>query len=166
MKPSQATVTASDLVIQASLSTAGPYGDDWQLTLAPDRTVFVEVYYGGAASGSVTGSFFLSAEAVSEIANAVETQDFFNLPDEISRQWVVLHNPDFFISVSKGGRSHKVNLYNPEELGPMPEVQRFLAVWDALFRHLPLRPALGSRDWSPNPSLQRTTPGRSPGCCR
>ncbi len=153
MKPYVLVAQTDAFVVQASVDTAGPYGEGWYLTIAPDGTAFLQVYYSPDPSGSLSGSFHLSESAVAEIQQAVSSQRFFELPSEISAAEVVLHNPDLRISVSASGKTHSVNLYNPVEVGATPEAVRFLAVWEALFRHLHLQP---TGDWSPNNSFKRT----------
>lgn len=128
-------------VLQATVSTAGPYGESWYLTIAPDRTAFLKVYYSTGLSGEMVGDFILGAPALAEIQGVIEEQRFFDLPSEISAKSIVLHKPDLQIAVTMYGRTATVQLYDPEQLGRTPEVKRFLAVLDSVFRHFPVKPS-------------------------
>jgi hypothetical protein len=144
--PSPALVAAepasgAGLAVQASIATAGPYGEFWTLSLAPDGTAFLHVSYSLDPAVTLLANFALTPPQLESIQAQVELQDFFHLPTELSDPEVALHQPDLRLTVSLGGQSHRVTLYDPEDLGAgNRQVQRFLAVWRVLFEALPLAP--------------------------
>jgi hypothetical protein len=108
--PQAATGKASDLWAEAWLSTAGPYGEGWTLRLTPNGNVFLRVFYMGTPSGNLMADFDVRDEHEDRVRAAIKTQQFFELPADISPKTAMLHLPDFTLDVSLGGRRHKVRL--------------------------------------------------------
>jgi hypothetical protein len=129
-----------DLIVEASLSTAGPYGEMWTLHLAPGGNVFVRVYYTATPSGTVMADFNLSEEQLKRFRAIVEAERFFELPAEITPRSTPLHMPDFRLEISLGPKKHKVQLYDPAQMKGDANAKRFLAVWAGLYASLPLKP--------------------------
>jgi hypothetical protein len=129
------------LRIEASASTAGPYGELWQLKLAPDGSAEVEIGYMLNPMGAMKGHFTASKERVAAVRASVSEARFFALPKSISPKIVGMHRPDLRLQVTLGDRQHTVNLYDPDELKGDERARRFLIAWKAAFAHVPLRPA-------------------------
>ncbi len=131
----------SALLVKASISTAGPYGESWYLTLAPDREANLQVFYSTSPSGTLLARFSLSGEQVLAVRETLVSEDFFALPPELAPSEVLMHRPRLVVDVYLGARHHTVSLYDPEKLKSLPTTSRFLAVWQRIFEALPLRPS-------------------------
>jgi hypothetical protein len=129
---------SGDLVVEAWISTAGPYGESWDLKLTPGGEVALQVYY---PSGSLLAQFRLSDAQVADLRKALESQRFFELPAEIAPKTSLLHQPDLRIAVWLGGKRHKVALYDPGQLEADANARRFLVLWRRLFDGLPIKPS-------------------------
>lgn len=129
------------LLVKASLSTAGPYGESWYLTLTPDADVGLQVFYSTRPSGSLMARFTVAEESVDALRKTIEAERFFELPTQISPKTRAFHRPDFRLDITVLGRQHKVSLYDPEQLTKDDGARRFLVVWGRLFEGLPLRPS-------------------------
>lgn len=143
-EPKAESTPAPDLLVEAWLSTAGPYGESWSYTLTPSGAVTLQVYYLLNPSGSVTGNFHVSEEHVARVRRAVATEGFFELPETLSAEMVALHRPDYRLTITLGGRKAKVSLYDPEQIKGDPRVARFLKVWREMYEGLPLKPAVAA----------------------
>lgn len=129
------------LFLQASISTAGPYGQGWYLTLAPGGEVTLQVFYNQSPSGNLLGRFSLSEQQSLAIRKACDAQDFFGLPADLTPRPQAFHRPHLQLTIHLGGRHHKVSLYDPAELKGQAATLRFLAVWASVFEGLPLKPS-------------------------
>jgi hypothetical protein len=135
------------LVVEAWVSTAGPYGESWDLKLTPGGEIALQVFYSINPSGSLMARFSLSDERVAGIRKAIESERFFELPVEIAPPTAPLHQPDLRLDVWVSGGHHKVALYDPDQLPSDPNARRFLTVWKRLYEGLPIKPSWsGSRD--------------------
>ena len=132
---------AADLLVEASLSTAGPYGELWILRLTPNGDIFLRVHYALNPSGSLMAEFDVTDEHLASLRKAIESERFFELPEEISPEAVALHEPDFRLEITVGHRKHKVELYDPVQLKSDANARRFLTVWAELFKSVPLKPS-------------------------
>ena len=146
------------LVVEAWVSTAGPYGESWDLKLSPSGEVALQVFYSANPSGSLMARFGLSDESVAAVRKVIKSERYFELPPKISPPTAPLHQPDLRLSVWLGGKRHKVQLYDPDQLKGDANAGRFLAIWRRLYEALPLRP---SWDGPQNNQMQRTAPGQS-----
>ncbi len=133
--------SAPPLFLQASVSTAGPYGEGWYLTLAPSGEVSLQVFYSKSPSGSLLARFSLSEQQTLAIRKACDSQDFFGLPSDLAPPQGAFHRPHLQLDIHFGGRHHKVSLYDPAGLKGQAGTGRFLAVWNSVFEALPLRPS-------------------------
>ena len=133
--------SAAPLFLQASISTAGPYGEGWYLTLAPSGEVTLQVFYNQSPSGTLLGRFILSEEKTLAIREACAAQEFFGLPPSLTPPQQAFHRPHLQLDIHLGGRHHKVSLYDPAELKGQATTNRFLAVWASVFQGLPVRPS-------------------------
>jgi len=133
--------SAPPLFLQASISTAGPYGESWYLTLAPSGEVSLQVFYSKSPSGSLLARFSLSEEQALTIRKACESQTFFALPSDLTPPQRAFHRPHLQLDIHLAGRHHKVSLYDPAALKGQAATSRFLAVWNSVFEQLPLRPS-------------------------
>lgn len=131
----------SPVLVAAWMTTAGPYGEAWDLTLTPEGKASLQVSYMGNPSGTVMAHFALRAETVDAIRAAVENEKFFDIPAKLAPKTVAFHRPSLQLDVRVGGRHHNVNLYDPALIGQDPSVVHFLKVWKALFAALPLKPS-------------------------
>ena len=132
---------SSLLLVKASISTAGQYGESWYLTHAPDGEVNLQVFYSTSPSGSLLARFRLSDEHVLAVRETVASEEFFALPPELAPSQTLFHQPRLVLDVYLGGAHHTVSLYDPEALENQPNSNRFLAVWRRVFEALPLRPS-------------------------
>ena len=139
--PGKEAPGAPALFVQAFISTAGAYGETWQLTLAPNGDVFLQVFYGASPSGDVMAHFTLSERGIGAIREACETQQFFDLPTDLAPLERLGHKPSLQIEIHLAGRHHKASLYDPAALRTHAAANRFLALWNAVFETLPLRPS-------------------------
>jgi hypothetical protein len=132
---------APSLLVQASLSTAGPYGENWYLTLTPDGGISLQVFYSTNPSGNLMARFTGAGENLETLRKAIEAARFFDLPAEISPKSAPLHRPHFRLDITLSGRQHQVSLYDPGQLQNDDRARRFLVVWNRLFESLPLKPS-------------------------
>jgi len=139
--PAEEALGAPVLFVRAFASTGGAYGENWDLTLAPDGAVFLQVSYGTSPSGEVMAHFTFSEWRTRAIREVCETQRFFDLPTDLAPLERLGHKPSLQIEIHLAGRRHKVSLYDPSALRTHAAANRFLAVWNAVFETLPLRPS-------------------------
>jgi hypothetical protein len=144
------------LVVEAWISTAGPYGESWDLRLTPSGEASLRVNYMTAPAGNLMGRFTLSAEQVVRIRTAIESERFFAMPAKVFPATVPLHRPALRLDVWLGERHHSVQLYDPDQQKADPNVRRFLGVWSRLFESLPLRPSWGGPQ---NNQIPQARPG-------
>jgi hypothetical protein len=136
---SSAEPTAS-LLVQAYVSTAGPYGEGWKLNLKPDGKVSLEIWYMLNPMGKMSGEFLVSSEDVQDLRNTIETERFLELPSSISPATAPLHAPDLRLSITLEDKVHEVRVYDPDQFKEDERVRRFLSVWRRAFAMVPLRP--------------------------
>ena len=132
---------APPLFVRASVTTAGPYGESWHLTLAPDGAVSLQVSYRTNPSGNLTARFQLSGERVEAVRSASEAQHFLDLPAELEPEVVQFHRPHLKLEFHLDGRHHEVSLYDPPALKSHAAARRFLEVWETVFAGLPIKPS-------------------------
>jgi len=145
------------LHVHASLMS-GSGLNDWDLTLtaasavhageeAADRlnppfSVFLRASIGvPEISGTVMGEFSMQADYVDRVHKAIETERFFDLPASLDSGSGYFHQPDLFLRIDRGGRTHTVRVHDPARLKNDARAQRFLRVWAALYERLPMRPS-------------------------
>lgn len=128
------------LQVRAYVSTAGPYGEIWELNLKADGKVTLEILYMLDPLGKMSGEFVVSPERVEGLRHAIKTEKFVELPGEIRPEAVPLHRPDLRLSITLGGRAHEVAVYDPDQFKDDERVRRFLSVWRQAFAMVPLRP--------------------------
>ncbi len=131
------------LVVEAWISTAGPYGESWDLRLTPSGEISLRVNYMITPSGNLMARFSLSADQVAGIRKVIESERFFDMPAKIFPATLPLHRPALRLDVWLDGKHHRVALYDPDQLKADPNVRRFLTVWKRLFESLPIRPSWG-----------------------
>ena len=132
---------APGLFVQAWVSTAGPYGESWNLTIAPDGEVNLQVLYLGSPSGTLLARFTWSAAQLNAIREAVHTADFFALPARLAPPESLFHQPHLRLEIHFGERHQNVTLYDPDALAGQPEAARFLTLWRRVFEELPFKPS-------------------------
>jgi len=128
-------------IVKASVSTAGPYGESWYLTLTPEGQVSLQVFYSSRPSGNLLAHFNLGEERVLAVKEALGEAEFFDLPEKLEPSPVAMHRPHLTIEVYLGARHHTSTLYDPEALVSEATTERFLAVWQRLFETLPFQPS-------------------------
>jgi len=130
--------------VEAVVSTAGPYGQFWQINLDEYRDGSgAELRFEsslGMGRGEVHGHVLLNKKQVSAVKDLLVNTNFNHLPSSITEEMVQFHRPDFRISACSGSSCHTVNLYDPAAVGNSADGRRFLSVWTALVEPLPLKP--------------------------
>jgi len=144
------------LVVEAWISTAGPYGESWDLRLTPSGEMSLRVNYMITPSGNLMARFSLSADQVAGIRQVIVSERFFDMPAKVFPATLPLHRPALRLDVWLDEKRHSVQLYDPDQLKADPNVRRFLAVWNRLFERLPIRPSWGGPQ---NNQMQQTRPG-------
>lgn len=144
------------LVVEAWISTAGPYGESWDLRLMPSGEISLRVNYMITPSGTLMARFSLSPDQIAGIRTGIESERFFDLPAKISPASLPLHRPALRLDVWLDNKYHSVQLYDPDQLKADPNLRRFLAVWKRLFEPLPIRPSWGRPQ---NNQMPPTRPG-------
>lgn len=139
------------ITFEALAITAGPYGEMWELKYAGGGELELKVDYMIAPQGDLSGRFLVSSELLEGVRKAVREQRFFELPKSVSPQAQPFHAPDLRLRISFEGRTHLVQLYDPDSLLTSPQADRFLAVWRAVFALVPIQPAWKER---PNKRFQ------------
>jgi len=128
------------LTVKAYVSTAGPYGESWELNLAPEGTLSLEIRYMLNPLGKMSGEFIPLPERIKRLQEVIVAEQFMELPQEIWPDTAPLHQPDLRLTVTLGDRMHKVELYDPDQLRGDTRVPRFFAVWKEVFALVPLAP--------------------------
>ncbi|NJN39961.1 MAG: hypothetical protein HC807_02575 [Gammaproteobacteria bacterium] len=128
------------VVVTALISTAGPYGESWVLTMTPEGRASLRVFYLGNPNGSVMAHFDLGDKAIEAIRKAVTSERFFEIPPKLAPKSAAFHKPALQLDVRVGSTHHNVNLYDPVQLENDPAVERFRRVWNAVFAAIPLKP--------------------------
>jgi hypothetical protein len=136
----QGTKSPRFLFLRASVSTAGPYGEAWSLTITFRGEASLEVMYMLQPSGSLLGRFTVTDKHLASIAAAIDKEQFFALPGKISAERIALHQPDLELEVTVGTATHKVRLYDPQELADDRRTKQFLSVWERVFEAFPIKP--------------------------
>jgi hypothetical protein len=126
-----------DVAFEARVITAGPYGEMWTVKLDRDTKASVEINWMLNPMGDLKGSFLIDPSDLARIAAAADTASFATLPKEITpAQGVPLHAPDLRLRLTSKGKTHSVRLYDPAEVEDRAKVDRFMTVWNAIFKVL------------------------------
>ena len=136
-----ATEEPPPVIVTAFMSTAGPYGESWVLTMSPEGRASLRVHYLGNPSGSLMAHFELGDKAIEAIRKVVTSERFFEIPAKLAPKVSAFHKPALQLDVRVGSTHHNVNLYDPAQLGRDAAVERFRQVWNAVFAAIPLKPA-------------------------
>ena len=137
----QAATALPPMAVAAWVSTAGPYGPMWDLTIAADARATLEVLYPFNPSGRLAGNFEIAEERLATLRRAVETERFFDLPAELGpKEAILAHMPDLRLEIQVGAKKHKVALYDPSQVARLATTRRFLTVWQTVYAGLPIRP--------------------------
>lgn len=128
------------LLVRAHVSTAGPYGEMWELNLRADGKVSLEIRYMLNPLGTISGEFVVSPELVESLRHAIVTEEFMELPSSIGPASAPLHAPNLRLSITLGDKAHEVRVYDPDQFKGDERVRRFLSVWRQTFAMVPLRP--------------------------
>lgn len=139
------------ITFEALAITAGPYGELWELKYAAGGELELKVDYMLAPQGDLSGRFLVSRETLEGLRTVVREQRFFELPKSVSPQAAPFHAPDLRLTISFQGRTHFVQLYDPDSVRSSPDAARFFAVWRAVFALVPIQPAWKER---PNKRLE------------
>ena len=129
------------LSVEASVSTAGPHGQSWQLKLSPDGAAELEIRYMQNPLGSLKGKFKASRERIAAVRAILAQERFYDLPATISPKAVALHQPDLKLKVTIGEKAYNARLYAPNDLTSDDRARRFLAIWNTAFAQVPLQPS-------------------------
>jgi hypothetical protein len=129
------------VTVSAFYSSNGPYGDLWNVYLAPDGAVTVTVRH--MHSGETLSSYWPKPRRTAAIKTALESSRFFQLREGISpTNGVAIHGPELRLTATIGNRQRSVTLHEPSRVGDTDERARFFVVWDALFSELAFKPSL------------------------
>ncbi|QNK66349.1 hypothetical protein [Variovorax sp. PAMC26660] len=134
--------TIPDVEIKATLSTAGSYGEIWSLHLTPDGLGYFRYFNNRRPQGELSGEFLFDLDAISKLAALAQTQSFEKLPKTIKPSLLMLHGPDYALSIQIGAKRHAVELFQPDDVGQTEELTRFAEVWNAIWSPLPFKPPL------------------------
>jgi hypothetical protein len=132
---------AAPLELRAHVSTAGPYGESWELKLGRDGKARLQILYMLPPMGKMEGDFLVSETALAELRKTIAAERFGDLPKSIWPGAASFHLPDFRLSVTLGNVTHEVWLYDPAQFAKDQRVVRFMAVWNKAFALVPLRPS-------------------------
>ena len=102
------------ITFEAFATTAGPYGEMWELKYAAGGEVELKVDYMVSPQGDLSGRFLVSSENLEGVRTVVREQRFFELPKSISPQALPFHAPDLRLRISFQGRTHLVQIYDPD----------------------------------------------------
>lgn len=128
------------VIVTAFMSTAGPYGESWVLTMTPEGRASLTVHYLGNPSGSLMAHFELGDKAIEAIRKVVASEGFFAIPAKLAPKISAFHKPALQLDVRVGSTHHNVNLYDPAQLGKDASAERFRQVWNAVFAAIPIKP--------------------------
>jgi len=127
-----------DIAFEAEVTTAGPYGEHWTVTLEYGEEASVAIHWTFHTPGHLTGTFLIEPQ---EVAKAADAAQFASLPQWIDNDRPApLHQPDLRLDLQVNCRRHEVHLYDPARVENRGQVERFMAVWNAIFRQLPVQP--------------------------
>jgi hypothetical protein len=128
------------LLVRAHVSTAGPYGEMWELNLKTDGKVSLKIQYMLKPAGEMSGEFIVFPEEVDGFRRTIETEKFMELPTSIWPATAPVHAPDLRLSMTLGDETHAVRVYDPDQFKDDERVRRFLTVWRRAFAMVPLQP--------------------------
>jgi hypothetical protein len=131
---------ASTVVIDASVRTAGPYGETWYLLVTGDGRAFFEYASLRTPMGSVSGKFLVDPAAIRRVQEQAQSTQFSSLPKALEPSPVPMHAPDYRLKVRIGDEVPSVRVYAPKELQDTAALQRFWSVWNMAWSLVPLRP--------------------------
>lgn len=131
---------AAKLQVRAYVSTAGPYGESWELKVGADGRVTLEIHYMLEPLGTMSGEFLVSPERIAALRKAIETERFADLPADLWPETAPLHQPDLRLNITSGQVTHEVKLYDPAQFKDDVRAQRFMNVWNHVFSLVPLKP--------------------------
>ncbi len=106
--PGFARTEPPTVLVRAYISTAGPYGESWELNLKADGKVSLEILYMLNPMGRMSGEFINSPERLEALRQVISAEQFFELPNEIWPGAAPLHQPDLRLTITVGDRRHKV----------------------------------------------------------
>ena len=129
-----------NIVVEASISTAGPYGEFWEVSIDPEGELHLVVLYMTDPLGHFCGEFHVGKARLEELQHKVNSSSYFDLPEQIEPTEVPFHAPDLRLMVKHNGQEKSVALYNPDAVLEGPQKTRFMEIWNAVFAMLPVKP--------------------------
>ena len=124
----------SDTSIWATRDGYASGASSWDLFITPNGLAYINVLT-APASGQVQGRYFLGAEDVSALSRIAQAQRFQELPSRIGSS---LGQSVLGLTIQTAGKTKSVQVN--EGAPPSPELTRFLAVWNAVWAQVPLKP--------------------------
>ena len=124
-----------------SLAAMARWSKPWDLKLDATgdakRTFYVSVIRGNVLdSQPVHQTVRVRPQALEALVTAIRQADFFSLPTFASGE-PMEHSGGAVLTVTLGGRTHKVTVYSASTTEITPAVTRLRQVWRALFRAVP-----------------------------
>ncbi|WP_263773036.1 hypothetical protein [Propionivibrio soli] len=126
-----------EMEIEASLLTHGY--QDWSVHIT--RTGRAYFHYSNMNPfGLISGEFFLDPDILMSLAKEAQAYQFNELPKEIKPALLPVHAPTYSIEIRLDATRHSVQVFHPAGLDQSAELDRFSAVWDAVWKQFPLKP--------------------------
>jgi hypothetical protein len=124
-----------DVAFEAVVST---FGERWIVTADLLSEASVEINWALQHSGHLKGTFLIDDQ---QVATAAAAAQFASLPESIyPERGVTLDSPHLRISLSVNCARHTVQIDDPSGVEDRKKVERFMAVWNAIFQQLPVHP--------------------------
>ena len=141
---SQSLVNDSIITIEASLSENASFQGMWNIKIIEFHdSSGAELEFSlsaGMGSRSFEGSSILGKSSLLTIKEAMDKQEYFELPEFISPDAKGFDMPDYRLKVCKNERCHKVELYDPKSILESSDMKRFNFIWNSIFKSLPAWP--------------------------
>lgn len=126
-----------EVEIEASLIAHG--SEDWSVHITRTGIAYFRHSY-KKSFGTLRGDFFLDADILLQLLTEAQIHQFNDLPRKIQPALIPIHAPMYAIDIRVDGNRHKVQVYHPAGFGQSSELDRFSAVWDAIWKEFPLKP--------------------------
>jgi hypothetical protein len=128
------------LTFAASLTT-GDHGQLWSIEFDQGFVAALKVSAFYPRPTELKGSIVLETCDVQRIAAVAQTAGFLTLPERLTPpRNVPLHAAYMTVRIATKDGTHSVSVYDPAHVEDQLQVERFMSVWNAIFRLSPLKP--------------------------